>query len=363
MRKKHLDVLKRRLLAGDVTWIARQAGKLLGVPASWHLGRALVAPAFGGLVVTYRCNESCPMCHLRLKPGKRQEVGRDEMLSLAGQMADLGVSGVSLTGGEPLLREDVLDVIRLLKARGVPVSMSSNGLRLADPALARELVASGIDSVAISLDGPDAASHDASRGKPGAFDRTLQGIENLLSARREAKAGLYVTLASAVGARNIDAFEGVLAQARRMGVDNVSLNPVHDTYGERDPADPGLYLSLDAREADAVCGKLLDLRERYGNMDSSPGYLRLLSDFFQGRPLPMRCYAPYFSIYVDCYKDLLPCAGYFYEDKPVMSLGQRTLREVWRDPAYAAERAKLKNCRACYYSCMAELNLAYPRRP
>lgn len=359
MRKKHFDVLKRRLMAGDFGWLGRQFGKVVGVPASKHLGRALVAPIFGGIVLTYRCNESCPMCHLRLKSGTRPELSREQMLNVANQMADLGVAGISLTGGEPLLREDVLDVIRLLKRRGVPVSISTNGLKLGDKALAHELLATGIDSVAVSLDGPDAHSHDASRGRAGVFDRTIEGVQHLLAARKQIGSTAFVTLASAVGAKNVDAFEGIVALAKRIGVDNVSMNPVHDTYGDRNPADPGIYLSLGEGEAIRLSERLLSLRAQYGNIDSSPAYLRLLTDFFQGKPLAMRCYAPYFSIYVDCYGDVLPCAGYFYENKPVMNLGDMTLKELWRSRAYEMERRKLNKCRACYYSCMAELNLAY----
>jgi MoaA/NifB/PqqE/SkfB family radical SAM enzyme len=364
MRKKHLEVLKRRVLSADLPWLAAQAGKFFGVPASWYVRRPLTPPIFGGMVVTYRCNESCPMCNVRRKADPAREMDTPAMLALADQMADLGVSGVSITGGEPLVREDVVEVVARLKARGVPVSMSTNGLKLVDMDLARRLIGSGIDAVAVSLDGADAAEHDASRGRRGAFDRTLEAVRNLLAARAEDPGRhVHVTLATVVSAANYRRFEDILKLARDLGVDNVSLNPVHDTYAGAPAEAPDLYFDAADRDLAALPGTLLELKRCYGLLDSSEAYLRHLADFLAGKPMPARCYAPYFSVFVDCFGDVLPCGGHFYAGKAACNLDGRTLGELWRDPAYQATRDKLRRCRCCYYSCMAELNLTYAKFP
>jgi len=365
MRRKHLDVLKKRLLAMDLPWFAAQARKFLAVPAAYHLKRPLCAPVFGGLVVTYRCNETCPMCNVRKKADPAREMDTPSMLALAGQMADLGVSGVSITGGEPLVRADVFDIVERLKSRGVPVSMSTNGVRLADQAVARSLAQSGIDSVAVSLDGDTPAEHDRSRGRKGAFEKTLEGVRNLLEARKARSAGrpLLVTLAVVLSRANAARFENILTLAKSLGVDNVSLNPLHDTYHGGPTEDPGLYFAPDDADLDAIPARLLELRERHGLMDSSRAYLSHLGAFFRSGTMPMRCYAPYFSLYVDCNGDVLPCGGHFYENRTAFNLNGRTLAQAWHSPEMQAARDSLRRCRACYYSCMAELNLAYARFP
>ena len=91
--------------------------------------------------------------------------------------------------------------------------------------------------------------------------------------------------------------------------------------------------------------------------------LQDIADFLAGKPMPARCYAPYFSVFVDCFGDVLPCGGHFYAGKAACNLDGRTLGELWRDPAYQATRDKLRRCRCCYYSCMAELNLTYAKFP
>ncbi len=364
MRQKHKDILKKRLLKGDVRWLAGQAGKFFAVPASYYLNTTVNRPIFGGLVVTYRCNESCPMCNVHLKADPAREMTTAEFLDMADQMAEVGVSGVSITGGEPLVREDLMEIIVRLKSHGIPVSVSTNGLKLQDSDIARRLLLSGLDSVAVSVDGPTPEEHDLSRGRKGAFERTMTGLHNLLELRQGL--GLtkktFVTLATVVNARNHDRFEELLRLATELGVDNVSLNPVHDTSGGGEDK-TGIHFKSKDPETSALPAILKDLKSRYPILDSSNGYLDLLGAFFREEPLPVRCYAPYFSLYVDCYKDIIPCGGFFYDSKPVMNLGDRRLVDVWKSEEYEKVRRRLRRCRSCYYSCMAELNLSYAKFP
>jgi radical SAM protein with 4Fe4S-binding SPASM domain len=82
-----------------------------------------------------------------------------------------------LSGGEPLLRPDLFQIIRLAVSLGIRVSLASNGT-LITPELAKEIADSGVSRVSISLDGADATMHDLGRGQ-GSFKRSIRGIENL----------------------------------------------------------------------------------------------------------------------------------------------------------------------------------------
>lgn len=355
MRRKHLDILARRLLRGDLRWLASQALKRVSVPLSHRLRRVIGPPVLGGLVVTYRCDASCPMCSLTSQADEQRELSTQDLLELARQFADAGVSGISITGGEPMLREDVPDAIRLLKERNLPVSVSTNGMLLADKALARRLLNSGVDSVAVSLDAAVPAGHDASRGRKGAFDRAVQGLENLLSLRQEHPKGARaaITVATVASPSTLSGLEGILSMAKELGADNVSVNPVHDTasshFGPRGGAASGEDISR----------LLLDLKRRWPLLDSSEAYLRLLSHFFNGCELPMPCLAPYFSLYADCYGRKLPCGGHYYQARTIPGLDRVPLDKAWRSQQFQASRDSLRDCRACFFSCMAELNLTY----
>jgi len=366
MRRKHIDILKKKLVKGDFRWFIDQSRRFLSVPLSYYLKRTLTTPLLGGIVATYRCNERCPMCELTRKANmKQQEISTDEFLNIIDQFAEIQVAGVSITGGEPLLRKDIFDVIRRLKSHQIPVSMSTNGLLLRKKDIAEELLTSGIDSFAISVDGATPEEHDFSRGQTGAFEKTLAGIENVLRLRNELGFNdrVYITIATVINNRNYCDFEQLLQLAQNLGVDNVSLNPVHKISKDFLEEKGDLYFKEYTQDVEELTRVLLELKKKYQIIDSSTAYINLLPDFFQHKPLPIRCYAPYMALYVDCYKNIFPCGGYFYESKPIFNLDNKTLKDVWASPQYEYERQKLRGCRACYFSCMAELSLTYAKLP
>jgi radical SAM protein with 4Fe4S-binding SPASM domain len=86
---------------------------------------------------------------------------------------------VAVTGGEPLLKEGVFDILQALHEHRFRFGMVTNGTRL-EPATARKLVSTGIDSISVSLDGPE-LSHEQQRGH-GSFQKALQALRNLKSA-------------------------------------------------------------------------------------------------------------------------------------------------------------------------------------
>jgi MoaA/NifB/PqqE/SkfB family radical SAM enzyme len=91
-----------------------------------------------------------------------------EALEVIGQMADIGLRWVTLSGGEPLTRKDLPVLVRALSSRGIAPNIITNGW-LVSPEMARSLAESGIATAAISVDGTKEV-HDKIR-KPGAYDR------------------------------------------------------------------------------------------------------------------------------------------------------------------------------------------------
>jgi radical SAM protein with 4Fe4S-binding SPASM domain len=146
--------------------------------------------------ITLACNAKCLHCGSRAGAARPAELDHDEALALCDGLADLGVPHVTLSGGEPLLRDDWPDITRRLVARGVTVEMISNGLAL-DEAAARRLREAGVRSVTLSIDGPQEV-HDELRGVVGAFRRALAAAGALRAA------GFRVGAATQINTRNVD---------------------------------------------------------------------------------------------------------------------------------------------------------------
>jgi radical SAM protein with 4Fe4S-binding SPASM domain len=115
-----------------------------------------------------------------------------------------------LSGGEPLLREDVYDIARHAAERGLTAALATNGT-LVDGECARRLAQSGVARVAISVDGADARTHDGLRGMPGALDAALAGLRKLRAH------GLSVQINCTLTNRNLDQCEALHQLALREG--------------------------------------------------------------------------------------------------------------------------------------------------
>lgn len=126
--------------------------------------------------VTAACNLRCRHCHADGGPAAEGELSTEESLRLIDQVAAIEEFRMLVfTGGEPLVRPDILELSRYAGNLGLTVSIATNATLLT-PALARQLKEAGVVNIAAGIDGATPETHDFVRGK-GCFGRTLKGIE------------------------------------------------------------------------------------------------------------------------------------------------------------------------------------------
>jgi len=151
------------------------------------------------LEVTKRCHRRCAFCYVsELEDPDAEaeaELPADELAALVGKLVrDTGCERVQLSGGEPLLRPDLLELIDGLRAAGARVSMITDGGPL-DAPLAKELAARSVGPIQPTLLAGSAELHDALRGQ-GAFQETTRAIAVAVAA------GLRVTVCMVITRRN-----------------------------------------------------------------------------------------------------------------------------------------------------------------
>lgn len=148
--------------------------------------------------LTRSCTLHCRHCRAAAHAGAYAgELSFDEVCAVTDSIANAGFSPIMiLTGGEPMLRPDLLDIVRHIRGRGLRPVIATCG-HLLTPERARELRDAGIQRLSVSLDGPDAASHDAFRGVDGAWNATMRGIDACKEAGLEFQVNTTVTRGNA----------------------------------------------------------------------------------------------------------------------------------------------------------------------
>jgi heme b synthase len=160
--------------------------------------------------VTQNCNLFCAHCRGSAGPALgSDELTTDDCFRLVDQILEVGNPIIMLTGGEPLVRHDVLQIAEYAVSKGLRVVMGTNGTLITEE-MASKLKEVPISRLGISLDFPVAELQDEFRGQAGAFDAVMDGIA---CAR---KAGIEVQINSTITKMNVNYLEELLALATKM---------------------------------------------------------------------------------------------------------------------------------------------------
>lgn len=199
--------------------------------------------------VTRACALACKHCRAIAQPKAHpEELNHEEALALVDEIAELAPPMLVLTGGDPMMRRDIFDIIERATARGLRVALSpaaTNRLLHTD---FHKLRAAGVVSMSLSLDGATQATHDDFRGVPHTFERTLQ------AARMAKEAGIQLQINTTISRSTLPELEGFVDILKEIQPDVWSvflLVPTGRATLEELP---------DATELEALWSRLLELR-------------------------------------------------------------------------------------------------------
>ncbi len=162
--------------------------------------------------LTYRCNLACEHCYLDAGGAPlvgtenfadRSELGTEECFRVIDEIAAFAPECLTiLTGGEPLLRRDILEIIRRASERGLWVVVGTNGVSITEN-LARRLAEAGARGLSLSLDALDPDRHDHFRKVRGAWRNTVEGAEILN------RTGLPFIVQTTAGSHNLGELDAI----------------------------------------------------------------------------------------------------------------------------------------------------------
>jgi Fe-coproporphyrin III synthase len=306
---------------------------------------------------TARCNSRCVSCDWWRSDGK-SDLSLDEIRAVAATLPRFGTRVVVLTGGEPLLRPDVMEVADAFLAQGLSLQLLTSGLALERFAAA---IAPRFESVTISLDGHTPALYREIRGVDG-LGVVQAGVRKL----RQLAPRAIVRARSTLHRHNFRHLPDLIAKAREMELDQISFlaaDVTSDAFNRapglpqaRDTAPPRLLLDAnEVAEFEAIVESTIATHAAAfaaGAVAPRPEGLRRLPRYYrahlgQGAFPPVDCNAPWMSVMIESHGAVRPC--FFHP--AVGNLRERPLADLLASAMPAFRRtldvARDATCQRC----------------
>ncbi len=278
-----------------------------------HLMGRKPGPSHAQIGLTNACPQNCEYCYNKQRTGTRMDA--PTILRTIDDLREAGVCWLGLTGGEPLLNRDIVD-IAAHASPDMAVKLFTTGVGLT-PDLARDLAAAGVFSVCVSLDHWEAARHNASRRYPRAFQEAIEAIRILKEVP-----GLHVSVSSVLSRNMIQTgqTEQLLGFLESLGVDEAWLSElkpsVEDFWSDE------LVIS----EQDRL--RLVRLQDAYNQQARTKGGMIVnYLGHFEGAE-NFGCNAGCKMVYVDAFGEVSPCVFLPFSFGNVQ---KKALREILAD--------------------------------
>ncbi|MFQ5822470.1 MAG: radical SAM/SPASM domain-containing protein [bacterium] len=246
-----------------------------------RFNRGVEIPVIGPLKAEWEvintCNAKCTTClHWKNKPDS-SILSTSEGKNLIKQLAESGLLKLCITGGEPLLRKDLNELIYFANGQGLSISLISNGLLITERR-ARELVDVNLDTIFISIDAAQANLNDKIRGLNGYFDLAMAAIDNLKSMRRNAWPNIFIK--ATITKLNVNQLVSLAKLAVSKGIDGLSFQLAQILENENFIFNKSLL--LDAKNQEKLIEELDKVINKYGKiLTGSLEYYHAMRKFFE----------------------------------------------------------------------------------
>lgn len=318
------------------------------IQASFERGEALIGPISASLPVTKHCNSKCSYCPPP-RVGEIEDLTIEELTDVLTQLASLGVHQISITGGEPLLRRDLEEIVTITSRLNMRSLVLTNGTLLTMER-AYSLLEAGLAGFVVSLDSLNEKTYRITRGRN--IEPVLRSV-NVLAQLKQDKEEVITSVISVLTKYNAHEIVELANYLNERWI-GLQIQPCLDS--------PKYEIeSSDLKMIAQVKTALDEVKTIYGPYISELdiAYLEHIPQYLRDRSLPenYRCLSAYTLVHLDAELRLYPC----WLDLPVGNLTQTSLAELWTGTAMnqARQRIARGECTHCWLACDARPSLLY----
>jgi pyrroloquinoline quinone biosynthesis protein E len=318
------------------------------------------------LYLTHRCNLRCGMCASWTEEwDERDELSTDDWMRVIAQAKPLGLANLKLFGGEPMLRRDLPDIVEYASGQGIRCTLITNGTLLTEER-AHALVEAGLAELDLSLDASRSELHDSIRGVPGAWTRTVHGLQSVRETARMLDRRVVIRVNAVVMRQNLDDMPRLVEVFSALAVDEIALNPVVPQGKNSRAALPGYVLERGdiIRYNSEIAPRIAERATRfrlskdrdhlyiYGTNEQDIDQAALCR--YAERLQVKCCFKPWYYMTIRENGDVVGCNTVKHPLARMGNVRRTSVAEIWFSEQYQAFRAKCKpphfaDCANCCY--------------
>lgn len=306
-------------------------------------------PVLSEVAVTYRCNAACTFCYAgcncTVNPvGNDKEMTLDEVKRVLDRIVrEAKVPSVSFTGGEATLRPELPEMIRYARSLDMRVNLITNGIRASSRDLVDQLVAVGLHSAQVSVEGTTAPVHEAVTRIRGSYEKVIQAVKNFRDAGITVHTNTTILRTNLHDVKNFPRFV-----KEELGLDTFSMNLVIPTGSAPVVSEQSGELHVKYSEVGPYLEDILVRSRALGVefMWYSPTPMCIFNPVTHGMG-NKGCSACDGLVSVGSDGEVIPCASF---DEPVGNLLDRSFDDVWGSEKATAFRNKFMAhdiCKSC----------------
>lgn len=296
------------------------------------------APYRVDLALTYRCNNACSHCYV--PPERRgwdatREMDTVKWKQVLDTLLNAAIPHVTFTGGEPTLRDDLVELVQHCEEIGIIAGLVTNGRRLTQ-SLVSDLANAGLDYVQITLESHLPDIHDQMVGIKGAWSETIAGLKRFIAT------DIYTLTNTTLTQLNRSTITDTVAYLSKLGQKEFAMNGLIYSGSGRDVAEEQAISEKDLD--DLITDILAEASEHDMRLIWYSPTMYCHFDPTEYGLGPRRCSAAYSSLAIEPNGDVLPCQSYF---EPLGNILQNTWNKIWNHPTAQALRGHKKLADKC----------------
>jgi radical SAM protein with 4Fe4S-binding SPASM domain len=275
------------------------------------------------LVLTYRCNNNCGHCYVA-RDRNFPELDTESMKKILDVLWEVGVPHVALTGGEPTMRDDFLELIEYGQKKGFVMGIITNGRKFADKNLVKQAIQKGLDYAQITLESHNKEIHNKMVGADG-FDETIQAIKNFESE------DIFFMTNTTLCKHNLDGIKDTIKYLHDLNVKTFACNGlIYSGKGKE------FEHGIPEEELEPILNKINYQARKLG--------MRFIwytpTQYCSVNPVDIglgakRCSAANISIAIEPNGDVLPCQSYY---EPVGNILKDDWDHIWYSKLFKSIR-------------------------